>query len=65
MQRYLGAARRELGLLADAPWAPGVEIETVFLGGGTPSLIEGDDMATLLDSVRTRFAVRPDVEVTV
>jgi len=65
MQRYLVAARRELGLLADAPWAPGVEIETVFLGGGTPSLIEGDDMATLLDSVRTRFAVRPDVEVTV
>jgi oxygen-independent coproporphyrinogen-3 oxidase len=65
MSRYLGALRREIGLLAEASWAAEVEIETVFLGGGTPSLIEADDMATILEHVRTRFGVRPDVEVTV
>jgi oxygen-independent coproporphyrinogen III oxidase len=65
MRRYLHALRREIGLLAEAPWAPGVAIETVFLGGGTPSLIEAEDMATLLESVRTHFATRPDIEVTV
>jgi oxygen-independent coproporphyrinogen-3 oxidase len=65
MQRYLAALRREIALLAETPWAPDVEIETIFLGGGTPSLIDPDDMAGLLRDVRAGFAVRADVEVTV
>jgi oxygen-independent coproporphyrinogen-3 oxidase len=65
MRRYLHAVQREIGLLADASWAPGVAIETVFLGGGTPSLIEAEHMAALLENVRTHFAVRHDIEVTV
>jgi len=65
MQRYLHSLRREIDLLADATWAPGVEIETVFLGGGTPSLIDAENMAGLLEHIRTRLVVRSDVEVTV
>jgi oxygen-independent coproporphyrinogen-3 oxidase len=65
MRRYVGAVRREMELLAGAPWASSVAIETIFFGGGTPSLLESDDMASLLDNVRARFAVGLDVEVTV
>jgi oxygen-independent coproporphyrinogen-3 oxidase len=65
MQRYLGALRREIALLAEASWAAGVEIETIFLGGGTPSLIDPEDMAGLLESIRARWSVSSDVEVTV
>ena len=65
LQRYHAAVRREIALLAGAPWAPAVEIETVFLGGGTPSLLEADEMARLLDTIRTQLTVRPDAEVTV
>jgi oxygen-independent coproporphyrinogen-3 oxidase len=65
MQRYLGALRREIALLAEASWAGGVEIETIFLGGGTPSLIDPEDMAGLLEGVRARWSVSADVEVTV
>jgi oxygen-independent coproporphyrinogen-3 oxidase len=65
LRRYLEAARRELAMLGEAPWAANVEIETIFLGGGTPSLLEPEDLATLLDTVRARFAVAGDAEVTV
>jgi oxygen-independent coproporphyrinogen-3 oxidase len=65
MRRYLEAVRRETVLLATAPWAASVAIETVFLGGGTPSLLEPDDLAGLLDGIRSRFAVTADAEVTV
>jgi putative oxygen-independent coproporphyrinogen III oxidase len=54
-----------VGLLGGAPWAENLGIETIFLGGGTPSLLEPDDMAGLLEVVRAHFAVATDAEITV
>ena len=65
MRRYVGAVRREIGLLAGAPWAAGVGIGTIFLGGGTPSLLAADDLAALLDDVRAAFVLAPRAEITV
>jgi oxygen-independent coproporphyrinogen III oxidase len=65
LHRYLAAVRRETELLGGAPWASSLVVETIFLGGGTPSLLEPDDLAALLDAVRTRFAVAAGAEVTV
>jgi oxygen-independent coproporphyrinogen-3 oxidase len=65
MRRYVEAARREIEMLAGGAWAAGVRIEPIFLGGGTPSLLEAEDMAGLLDAVRRRFVVEADAEVTV
>ncbi len=65
MQRYVQAVHREVRLLAQASWAPGVGIATIFLGGGTPSLLEPDDLAWMLEAVRGRFAVATDAEITV
>jgi oxygen-independent coproporphyrinogen-3 oxidase len=39
-------------LRADAHYAQGREIGTIFIGGGTPSLLSGPAMQTLLDGVR-------------
>ncbi len=63
--RYLAAVHREIDLVATASWAPGVTLETIFLGGGTPSLLEPDDLTALLARVRSRFPILPDAEVTV
>jgi oxygen-independent coproporphyrinogen-3 oxidase len=63
--RYRDAVGAELGVLARAPWAPRVTLATVFLGGGTPSVLSVDDLAALLESVRGRFPIAPDAEVTV
>ncbi len=44
---------REAGL----PVEPGLAFDTVYLGGGTPSLLEPGDIAWLLDLVRSRFSL--------
>ena len=65
MGRYLEALHRELDLLGDLAWTPRVRLSTIFLGGGTPSLLSADEMAAMLERIRARFRVRDDVEITV
>ena len=38
--------------------------ETVFLGGGTPSLLSVNELGTILDAVRRNFQFEPAAEVT-
>ncbi|MQC07635.1 radical SAM family heme chaperone HemW [Morganella morganii] len=49
---------------ADLPLVAGREIRTVFIGGGTPSLLSAEAMQTLMDGVRARIPVAADAEVT-
>ncbi|EKK5568698.1 radical SAM family heme chaperone HemW [Morganella morganii] len=49
---------------ADLPLVAGREIRTIFIGGGTPSLLSAEAMQTLMDGVRARIAVAADAEVT-
>ena len=51
-------ARRVLG-----PAAP--PASTVFFGGGTPTLLEPELLAALLDAIRDAFGLEPGAEVTV
>lgn len=44
--------------------APGVAADTIFFGGGTPSLLEPGEVATILAACRDSFAVTADAEVT-
>ncbi|MDD4867461.1 MAG: radical SAM family heme chaperone HemW [Mycobacterium sp.] len=59
---WLGALGTELGLAAARLGAP--TVDSVFVGGGTPSLLGGPRLATLLDMVRRHFALAPDAEIT-
>jgi putative oxygen-independent coproporphyrinogen III oxidase len=65
MDPFLAALHGELDLLAALPWARDVAVATVFLGGGTPSLLEPEALAAILDRLRARFALARDVEITV
>ena len=65
MARYLDAVHREIELLGDLAWSSRVRLSTIFLGGGTPSLLGVEDMAAMLDRVRARFDVAADAEITV
>jgi oxygen-independent coproporphyrinogen-3 oxidase len=40
-------------------------LDTIYLGGGTPSLLPSDSVAGILDVVRQRFGVAPDAEITI
>nr|WP_227467355.1 radical SAM family heme chaperone HemW [Nocardioides lijunqiniae] len=50
-------ARRVLGEV-DAP------VDTVFVGGGTPTLLSPGDLGAVLGAVRSEFGLSPDAEVT-
>jgi oxygen-independent coproporphyrinogen-3 oxidase len=43
---------------------PGIAADTIFFGGGTPSLLDPSDVASIVRSIRDRFAVDSDSEVT-
>lgn len=49
---------------ADLPLVAGREMRTIFIGGGTPSLLSAEAMQTLMDGVRARIPVAADAEVT-
>ncbi len=59
---WLMALRAELEMAAARVAAP--VLSTVFVGGGTPSLLGGERLATLLDAVREHFTLAPDAEIT-
>ena len=62
MPDYVGALERELS--AAREHHPFAQLETVYFGGGTPSLLPADLIARLLSFVRANFDVAPDAEVT-
>ncbi|MCA6219573.1 radical SAM family heme chaperone HemW [Photorhabdus antumapuensis] len=51
-------------LNADLPMANEREVTTIFIGGGTPSLLSSQAMQQLLDGVRDRLPVSPQAEIT-
>jgi oxygen-independent coproporphyrinogen-3 oxidase len=50
--------RLAAGVLAGRP------VETVFIGGGTPTLLGAAGLSAVLDTVRTELGLAPDAEVT-
>jgi putative oxygen-independent coproporphyrinogen III oxidase len=59
---WLVALRTEFELAAKRLDAP--TLNSVFVGGGTPSLLGGERLTRLLDMVREHFVLAPDAEVT-
>ena len=48
----------------DLPLIGDREVRTIFIGGGTPSLLSSSAMQMLMDGVRARLTLSPDAEVT-
>jgi oxygen-independent coproporphyrinogen-3 oxidase len=59
---YIDSLIRDLE--AELPLVRGRRVDTVFFGGGTPSLFTPEDFARLLAGVRRRMEVAHDVEIT-
>jgi putative oxygen-independent coproporphyrinogen III oxidase len=59
---YLDAILRELKLAAGA--VPGAPVDTVFFGGGTPTLLDPGDLARILDGIDATWGLAARAEVT-
>ncbi len=51
-------------LLQRKNYLEGQTVETIYFGGGTPSLIETDDIEKILSAIHKHFRVEPDAEIT-
>jgi oxygen-independent coproporphyrinogen-3 oxidase len=60
--RFVRAFAREIETSANR--APGREVTSIFLGGGTPSLMAPQTVGAILDAIAKRWRVASDVEVT-
>ncbi len=61
-QPFLQALKRETE--TQAAYLEGETVETIYLGGGTPSVLEIDELAALLGLFRNQFPVSPGAEIT-
>ncbi|MGD9785861.1 MAG: radical SAM family heme chaperone HemW [Hyphomicrobiaceae bacterium] len=62
--RLMAAYRRELDWVADEV-GHGRDVATIFIGGGTPSLMQAASVASLLDHIAGLFAIASDAEITI
>jgi oxygen-independent coproporphyrinogen-3 oxidase len=61
---YADVALRELDLAARVLGPGTPEVETVFFGGGTPTVLAASDLVRVLDGIRARFRLAEGAEVT-
>ena len=57
--QYVAALLREIAATGD-----GAAADTIYFGGGTPSLLEPAEIASIIDACRNAFEVARDAEVT-
>ena len=61
--RLLGTAAREQSAAAEARMAARLPVHTVFLGGGTPSLLPLTELERIFSAVREAFDLLPGAEI--
>ncbi|HZK77998.1 MAG TPA: radical SAM protein, partial [Gemmatimonadaceae bacterium] len=61
VREYLDALAIELDGLRESAGSP---LTTLYFGGGTPSRLGGEGVASMVELVRRRFDIAPDAEVT-
>ncbi len=73
VDRYVAAICRDIDMFV--PHVPGVppfhsetrnkmQADTIYFGGGTPSLLAPEQVGSILDAVDLRFEIAPDTEIT-
>ena len=61
---YADVARRELELATRVLGPSAPTVETVFFGGGTPTVLAASDLVKVLDGIRAGFGLAAGAEVT-
>src|SRR5690349_21065615 len=59
---FTGALLKEIALQKN--YLGSERVETVYFGGGTPSLLSMDELTSILQALRLHFHIAPDAEVT-
>jgi len=60
---YIDALIKEIAMAAKR--YPNYRIQSIFIGGGTPTYINGNDIVAIMDAVRGCFPIGEDIEVSI
>lgn len=63
MERFLYALHREMDRYAEHPLFSTTKIPTLYVGGGTPSLLSPDQLSHIIQHVNEVFQVSPQAEM--
>lgn len=61
---YVQATMEELGFYSRSI-GRGRRVDSVFIGGGTPTILDAEDIYRILEAARANFAVEPNAEITI
>lgn len=59
---FLDALLKEISIRKD--YTGGEKINTIYFGGGTPSLLKENDLGRIMENIRSEFPVSPEAEIT-
>jgi oxygen-independent coproporphyrinogen-3 oxidase len=62
MESFLVALKKEIGMYAE--YSQRESFETIFFGGGTPSLLKPNIVGEILDLLRSTFRIQENAEIT-
>lgn len=60
---YVDALCKEI--IARRDYLPSTQTETIYFGGGTPSLLSAQHLGQIMDCIRQNFTIAPDAELTI
>ena len=65
--RYVDAVTREISYWGEnLTWQPdGCRVDTIYFGGGTPSIVDGGHLAKLVEACRASFDLSKNSEITI
>jgi len=63
VEEYLSALEEEVRRSVE--WGRGLHVDTVYLGGGTPSILTLPQMQRILDALHRWYGIDPDAECTI
>ncbi|MFO7819630.1 MAG: radical SAM family heme chaperone HemW [Halanaerobacter sp.] len=63
INRYLKALKKEIRLVTDKYSSP--KLGTIYIGGGTPTILSGTELSSILEECRQEFELERDLEITV
>lgn len=61
-RKYLKALQKEMEFYREE--VVGKNIETIFIGGGTPSILNENEIKFLFDEIKNNFNIKKDAEIT-
>lgn len=65
LETYVNSLLRQIHRMGNSRWASAGPIESVFVGGGTPTTLSAEQLAEIVTTIRKVFHLPEDCEITI